>query len=119
MKTFNNDFYQNNAKYTREQAESKMIENGYSNFHFKGCSFSNGSSFYFDVDGKEVRVSDHILTGKRAFDTIQISFVEVKTLKTNIVKKTGGISELMKAVYATMLKKGVISEQEYLIKIAG
>lgn len=78
---FNNNFFQNNVKYTREQAEQKMIENGYTDFQFTGCSFSNGSSFYFSIpNGDEVRVSDHRLTGKRAFSTIQILFVQPKKM---------------------------------------
>jgi hypothetical protein len=74
---FNSDFYTANKSYTREIAESKMTEKGYSNFTFTGCSYSNGASFYFTLeDGRKVRVSDHKLTGKRAFELIQISFVE-------------------------------------------
>jgi hypothetical protein len=77
MKTFNSDFYKANKNYTREIAESKMTEKGYSNFSFTGCSYSNGASFYFTLeDGRKVRVSDHNLTGKRAFDLIQIRFVD-------------------------------------------
>lgn len=79
---FNKSFYRSNFSYTREDAENKLRSLGYNNFTFKGCSYSNGASFYFDVEGldKEVRVSDHPLTGRRAFDVIEISLVTIKKL---------------------------------------
>ena len=81
MSNFNSNFYTSNTSYTREMAEARMIEKGYSNFSFLGSSFSNGASFYFELqDGRKVRVSDHKLTGNRAFNTIQIYIVEPKTL---------------------------------------
>lgn len=74
---FNANAYKPNRNYTREIAEQKLISLGYKNFHFKSVSYINGASFYFESeDGKELRVSDHILTGKRAFNTVQIDLVE-------------------------------------------
>ena len=85
---FNSDFYTANKSYTREIAESKMTEKGYSNFTFTGCSYSNGASFYFTLeDGRKVRVSDHKLTGKRAFELIQISFIEQTVMPNDRIKK--------------------------------
>ena len=81
MTTFNSNFYQPNRNYTKEMAEARLLDLGYKNFIFKSVSYTNGASFYFESeDGKELRVSDHPLTGKRAFDTIQIDIVPVKTL---------------------------------------
>lgn len=118
---FNPNFYQSNMKYTREDAERVMRENGYTSFHFKGCSYSNGASFYFDVEGldKEVRVSDHPLTGRRAFDVIELSFVKrgVGLPKVNKKKETSGVSPFMKRVYDAMLKKGHLTIEEYNKKI--
>lgn len=118
MENFNNNFYKSNTSYTREIAEKLMIENGYTDFQFKGCSFANGASFYFDVNGQEVRVSDHTLTGKRAFDVIQISFVK-KSVFSAKKTETNDVSEFSKRLYAQMLAKGAITEEEYLAKIAG
>jgi len=79
MKNFNPSFYKPNRSYTREIAEQRLISLGYKGFQFKGCSFSNGASFYFESeDGREIRVSDHPLTGKRAFDVIQVDIVPIK-----------------------------------------
>jgi hypothetical protein len=79
MKNFNPNFYKSNMSYTREFAEQRLISLGYKNFHFKGCSFSNGASFYFESeDGREIRVSDHPLTGRRSFDVIQVDIVPIK-----------------------------------------
>lgn len=90
MTTFNQNFFQANRNYTREMAETKLIEKGYLIFSFDGCSFENGASFYFTLDnGKKVRVSDHELTGKRAFDTIQIRFVEPKIFESKAILNTG------------------------------
>lgn len=89
MATFNNNFYKSNRNYTREMAEARLVELGYSNFEFKASSFTNGASFYFtSEDNKTIRVSDHILTGSRAFETIQVSFEEMKTFKAEIKKES-------------------------------
>ncbi len=77
MSTFNQNFFQPNREYTREMAESRLAEKGFSGFTYTGCSFSNGASFYFDgANGEKIRVSDHALTGSRAFDVIQVRFEE-------------------------------------------
>lgn len=87
---FNKAFFTANRNYTREIAEQKMKENGYTNYSFDGCSYENGASFYFTLDnGKKVRVSDHSLTGKRAFEYVQISFVEAKTFVSKLPQPTG------------------------------
>ena len=85
MKTnFNSDFYTTDRSYTREDAEGRLFAKGITNFTFTGQSYSNGASFYFELEnGKKVRVSDHILTGNRSFDYIQISIVEIKKLRIN------------------------------------
>lgn len=86
---FNKSSYQPNLKATREQAEQRLISLGYKNFSFKSCSFSNGASFYFEGEnGEEIRVSDHFLTGRRAFTTIQVSLYEVKFLEPKVKKST-------------------------------
>lgn len=78
--TFNKEFFKPNRVYTREMAEHKLIEKGFKNFQFKSASYTHGASFYFtSEDGKEIRVSDHPLTGDRALETIQVSLVEYKT----------------------------------------
>ena len=70
-------------------------------FTFKSASYANGASFYFESeDGKEIRVSDHPLTCKRAFDVIQVDIVPVKTLPTPFKVRE-------------MYVKGEISEAEY------
>lgn len=80
---FNDNFF-TPTNYTRANAEAKMIEKGYSDFTFTGSSHTNGSSFYFELsDGRKVRVSDHDLTGKRAFEYIQINFKEVRKIGIN------------------------------------
>jgi hypothetical protein len=77
---FNSNFYQTNTSATREQAEARLKKLGYKNFTFNSCSRSNGASFYFTLEnGEQVRVSDHPLTGNRAFDVIQVSLYEIKT----------------------------------------
>ena len=87
MATFNSNFYKSNTKYTREDAEARLYSLGYKNFYFKSVSYSNGCSFYFiSEDGKEIRVSDHPLTGKRAFETIQVSITNVKTFSCKKVE---------------------------------
>ena len=111
MTTFNSNFYQPNTKYTREDAEARLISLGYKNFSFKSASYSNGCSFYFiGEDGKEIRVSDHPLTGKRAFETVQISMVDVKILKVEV--KKDDTKEKIK-FYKGLLKKGKISEETF------
>lgn len=79
---FNKSFYRPNTEATVEDAEKRLKEEGYSNFHFKSVSRSNGVSFYFETEnGQEIRVSDHPLAGKRAFDVIDIPLYKI--LKTN------------------------------------
>lgn len=103
---FNNSFYTPNTKYTREMAEKVMRENGYNDFQFKSSSFSNGASFYFDVNGMEVRVSDHPLTGNRAFNTVQLSLVKVKALPSPIaVRKQYLDGEITKKEYRAICKE--------------
>lgn len=78
---FNPKFYQPKMNYSREMAENRLFSLGYKNFRFKSCSFSHGASFYFESEnGEEIRVSDHPLTGRRAFNTIQIYIVEPKIM---------------------------------------
>ena len=84
MNTFNPNFFKPNRSYTREFAEQRLISLGFKGFQFKGCSYSNGASFYFESEeGREIRVSDHRLTGRRAFDVIQVDIVPVKILPLN------------------------------------
>lgn len=74
---FNKNFYKPNFNYTREMAEQRLISLGYKDFIFKGCSYTFGASFYFYLeDGREIRVSDHPLTGKRAFEVIDIPITD-------------------------------------------
>lgn len=78
---FNRSFYTPEKRYTAQEAEQKMIEKGYTSFSLTGSSFTNGSSFYFETStGEKVRVSDHSLTGNRAFEYTQIRFVEPKLM---------------------------------------
>ena len=66
-------------KATIKDAEKVMTENGFTDFTFTGASYTNGASFYFTLcDNRKVRVSDHPLTGNRAFDVIQLSLFKVK-----------------------------------------
>lgn len=91
---FNENFYQPNYKYTRDFAEQRLIEKGFSNFHFTGCSYAHGASFYFILeDGRKVRVSDHPLTGNRAFDYIQVMLFDKKYLPTNEKREAKRIAE--------------------------
>lgn len=81
---FNSNFFQSDRSYTREIAETILINKGFKNFTFKSSSFANGASFYFESEmGREIRVSDHRLTGRRAFETIQVDLVEKKIFKAN------------------------------------
>jgi hypothetical protein len=109
MTRFNQNFHQSNRNYTKEMAEEKMLQAGYSEFQFTGCSYANGASFYFTTScGKEVRVSDHPLTGKRAFNFIQISLVEVKHLPKNeklIAKREAERAAFKARVEAMIAKK--------------
>lgn len=92
MKTtkFNSNFYQPQRQFTVEFATKRLLDLGYKNFQFTGCSYSNGASFYFDGEnGEKLRVSDHRLTGKRSFETTQISLEETKYFKIKrAAKKT-------------------------------
>jgi hypothetical protein len=84
MNTFNNNFYTANKNYTKQDAEARLISSGINNYTFTGMSYSNGVSFYFESEtGHKIRVSDHILTGKRAFYYIQIDIVEIKKFSPN------------------------------------
>lgn len=107
---FNNSFYTADRNYTREMAEQVMRDNGYNDFQFKSASFSNGASFYFDVDGREVRVSDHPLTGNRAFETVQLSLVKVQVMVSPLdVRKQYLDGEITKKEYRAICKeKGFI-----------
>ena len=93
MATFNKNFYTPNTEATIEQAMDRLNELGYSNYTYKSMSRANGASFYFNLeDGKEIRVSDHRLTGNRAFDIIQVDLYEIKTVttsKTKVVERKG------------------------------
>ncbi len=111
MNKFNPNFYQPNRSYTREIAEQRLLSLGFKNFQFKGCSFSNGASFYFEnEEGREIRVSDHPLTGKRAFDIIQVNIEEPKVLTNPFkVREMYVKGEISKAEYKAICKeKGFI-----------
>lgn len=80
MTNFNPSFYESNRKYTKKDAETILTSLGYNNVSFIGLSYANGSSFYFEGEnGEQIRVSDHKLTGKRSFNTTQISLNKTKT----------------------------------------
>ncbi len=83
MNTFNKNFFQSNRSYTRQMAEDKLKSLGMIVISFNSCSYEHGASFYFNCENcdKEVRVSDHDLTGKRAFEYKQISFIEKKFME--------------------------------------
>lgn len=88
MSKFNPNFFRPNTEATVEQATQRLIDLGYSNFHYKSMSRSNVASFYFTSEnGEEIRVSDHRLTGNRAFNTIQVDLYEVKTSDSSIRRK--------------------------------
>lgn len=111
MNTFNPKFYQPNRSYTREIAEQRLISLGFSNFTFKSASYANGASFYFESkDGQQIRVSDHRLTGKRAFDVIQVDIEEPKALPSPFkVREMYVKGEISKAEYKAICKeKGFI-----------
>jgi hypothetical protein len=81
---FNSNFYASNRTYTRQDAEERLIEKGIKEFAFTGQSYSNGASFYFEMNnGVKVRVSDHPLTGNRAFEYVQIPIREIKKIGVN------------------------------------
>lgn len=107
MNTFNSNFYQSNRNYTKEMAEARLVDLGYKNFTFKSVSYTNGASFYFESeDGKELRVSDHHLTGKRAFDTVQIDIIPVKVLESPLKLRSKYISgEITKNEYKAICKE--------------
>jgi len=104
--TFNPNFYRPRMEYTREMAEARLKDLGYTEFYFTGCSHSNGASFYFELkDGTKVRVSDHPLTGRRAFDYIDISIVPIKTLDSPFAARRKYIAgALTKSEYRAMCK---------------
>jgi|VirMetMinimDraft_7_1064189.scaffolds.fasta_scaffold12363_4 hypothetical protein len=79
--TFNKNFYQPNTNATLEMAESILISKGIKGAEFKNMSRSNGVSFYFDFNGREIRVSDHRKTSY--YDGIQIDLYEIKTIGIN------------------------------------
>src|SRR5690554_3145772 len=111
MKKFNSNFYKPNMSYTREDAEQRLKSLGFKNFQFKGLSYSNGASFYFESEeGREITVSDHPLTGRRAFETIQVYIVPVKTLPSPLKTREMYIKgEISKAEYKAICKeKGFI-----------
>lgn len=104
MNTFNSNFYQPDTTATRTQAEKRLIELGYSNFTFKSQSKTNGASFYFEGEnGEEIRVSDHPLTGRRAFNTVQVDLYEIKTMT---VKKGSDDLDFKARLEAQMKKLG-------------
>lgn len=107
MNTFNPNFYRSNRNYTKEMAEARLVELGYKNFTFKSVSYTNGASFYFESeDGKELRVSDHPLTGKRAFDTVKIDIVPVKTLENPFkIREKYVAGEISKKEYKAICKE--------------
>lgn len=82
MNAFNPNFYESNLKYTRTDAEKRLNELGHEGYWFTGQSYANGASFYFiNERGEKLRVSDHNLTGRRAFEVKQISITEVRSVK--------------------------------------
>jgi len=100
---FNSNFYEPNFKYTKEDAEKRLLDLGYDNFQFKGMSYTNGCSFYFTTSkGEEIRVSDHQLTGKRAFEVIQVRIEEVKTI--GIIRKKESSNDLKDRIALAIAK---------------
>ena len=84
MGTFNNSFYSPNRQYTQKDAVARLFSKGIKNATFTGMSYTNGASFYFELEsGRKIRVSDHRLTSERAFEYIQIDIVEIKQLGLN------------------------------------
>ncbi len=111
MSTFNQNFFQPKREYTREMAEARLVEKGFSDFTFTGCSFSSGASFYFDgPKGEKIRVSDHALTGNRAFDVIQVRFEEPVVMDSPLkVRQRYLEGEITKKEYRQICKeKGFI-----------
>ncbi len=110
---FNSNFYQANKSYNREFAENVLIQKGYSNFDFTGCSYSNGASFYFVLeDGRKVRVSDHNLTGKRAFEYIQVRLVEPVYFKPAQCPKKLAKAEKERAEFKALLEAMIASKKK-------
>lgn len=88
MANFNKNFFHPKTEYTREMAEDRLSEKGFTGFRFTGCSYSNGASFYFEgANGQKIRVSDHRLTGRRALGVIQVDLVELEALPLPFLKK--------------------------------
>lgn len=81
MANFNSNFYTPNTEATLEDAEKALLRKGVKNATFKSLSRSNGVSFYFDFNGREIRVSDHRRTSY--YDGIQIDLYEIKTIGFN------------------------------------
>ena len=108
---FNTAFYKPNHSFTLEFAEIRLNEEGFNTFRFTGSSFSHGASFYFeDCNGNKIRVSDHVLTGKRAFEEIQIPFLKVKIFESGIsLRKKYLENKITKSEYKKICKeKGFI-----------
>ena len=101
---FNRNFYQSNNSATREMAENRLMKKGYKNFQFNSVSRTNGASFYFTGEnGEELRVSDHPLTGSRAFNVIQIDLYEKKEHLSPIALRRKYIqNEITKKEYKKM-----------------
>jgi len=105
MSKFNSNIYQPNKNYSVNDAEKRLLSLGYFGFEFKSVSYTNGCSFYFTSnEGKEIRVSDHPLTGKRAFDTIQVLITEVKALKPIVKPVDTELQERIKAAIQNKTK---------------
>jgi len=113
MNKFNKNFYQPNRSYTREFAEQRLNSLGYKNFSFKSVSYTNGASFYFEGEnGEELRVSDHRLTGDRAFNVIQIDLKEIKVLESPLALRKKYLSgEITKKEY-----KNICEEKGFIYK---
>lgn len=88
-------------------AEARLVEAGYSNFQFTGSSYSNGASFYFDgPNGEKIRVSDHRLTGNRAFEIIQVPFQAPKVMESPTKVRDRYIAgEITKKEYRAICKE--------------
>lgn len=85
-------------------AESRLNGLGYKNYSFNSACYTNGASFYFTSEnGESIRVSDHELTGNRAFDTIQVSLIEKP--KVSIFQRY--------EIAGKMLQNKEISKSEY------
>lgn len=120
MTIFNNSFYQPNRNYTIEMAESRLNDLGYKNYSFNSSCYTNGASFYFTSEnGETIRVSDHELTGCRAFNTIQVSLIEKPKVsifqRYEIAGKMLQNSEISKSEYKSICKEiGMIPNKSLL-----